>query len=71
MCIRDRTRDALYLLKENYVPLKMKIRLIANITVRPIIHCIFLDKRRERLKYIRQGFIDYSKNRHDEMRKYS
>lgn len=64
------TRDALYLLKENYVPLKMKIRLIANITVRPIIHCIFLDKRRERLKYIRQGFIDYSKNRHDEMRKY-
>lgn len=65
------TRDALYLLKENYVPLKMKIRLIANITIRPIIHFLFLDNGKERLTYIGQGFIDYNKNRHGEMREYS
>lgn len=40
------TRDALYLLQENYVPLKMRLRLIANVTIRPVVHYLMLDDKR-------------------------
>lgn len=55
------TRDSLYLLKENYVPFKMRLRLIANVTVRPIVHFIFMNEKRTRIKYIKEGFRDYKK----------
>lgn len=53
------TRDALYLLQEKYVPLKMRLRLMATVTVRPILHCLFLDHRDERKRYILKGYSDW------------
>lgn len=58
------TRDALYLLQENYVPLKM--RLIANVTIRPVVHYLMLDDKKSRMKFIRRGINDYKKGVHGE-----
>lgn len=58
------TRDALYLLAEKYVPLKMKIRLLLNVTVRPIFHIVFLSKRIERIRFIVKGIRDCFKGVH-------
>ena len=55
------TRDALYLLQENYVPLKMRLRLIANVTIRPVVHDLMLDDKKSRMKFIRRGINDYKK----------
>lgn len=60
------TRDALYLLQEKYVPIKMKLRLIANVTIRPIAHCILLNDKMLRMKYIKRGVCDYKKGIHGE-----
>ena len=53
------TRDCLYLLKEEYVPLKYKIRFVMMITIRPIEHLLFLSDKRKRALYIYRGFKDY------------
>lgn len=55
------TRDCLKLLHKSYTPLKYKIRFICMITVRPILHILFLDSKKERIKYIFKGFRDYRK----------
>ena len=60
------TRDALYLLQENYVPLKMRLRLIANVTIRPVVHYLMLDDKKRRMKFIRRGINDYKKGVHGE-----
>ena len=60
------TRDALYLLQENYVPLKMRLRLIANVTIRPVVHYLMLDDKKNRMKFIRRGINDYKKRVHGE-----
>lgn len=60
------TRDALYLLQENYVPLKMRLRLIANVTIRPVVHYLMLDDKKSRMKFIRWGINDYKKGVHGE-----
>ena len=60
------TRDALYLLQENYVPLKMRLRLIANVTIRPVVHYLMLDDKKSRMKFIRRGINDYKKGVHGE-----
>lgn len=62
------TRDCLYLLKEKYVPLKFKIRFIAMLTIRPILHLIFLENKRKRIYFIKQGIIDYFKKKHGEFK---
>ena len=59
------TRDALYL-QENYVPLKMRLRLIANVTIRPVVHYLMLDDKKSRMKFIRRGINDYKKGVHGE-----
>lgn len=61
------TRDCLYLLKKKYVPLKFKIRFIAMITLRPLLHIIFLKNKMQRIYYIRKGIIDYFNNKHGEI----
>lgn len=61
------TRDALYLLQENYVPAKMRLRLIANLTVRPIVHYLFLDHKKERMQFIKRGFADHKNGLHGEL----
>lgn len=53
------TRDCLYLLKEGYVPIRFKCRFILNVTVRPILHIVFLDNKKERYKFIKKGFVDF------------
>lgn len=60
------TRDALYEIRRKYVPIKMRIRLIANVTIRPIVHLLFLDQRKERISYISNGYRDYRKKIHGE-----
>ena len=60
------TRDALYLLQEEYVPLKLRLRLIANITIRPLVHFLFLNDKALRMKYIKRGICDYRKGIHGE-----
>lgn len=58
------TRDCLYLLNKKYVPLKFKIRFILMLTVRPILHLIFLSDRKKRIHYFFKGISDYKKNIH-------
>ena len=60
------TRDALYLLQEEYVPLKLRLRLIANITIRPLVHFLFLNDKALRMKYVKRGIYDYRKGIHGE-----
>ena len=57
------TRECLYLLTRSYSPLKYKIRFIAMLTVRPIIHLIFLENRKNRFKYICMGVRDFFKKK--------
>ena len=57
------TRECLYLLTKSYTPFKYKIRFIAMLTVRPIIHLIFLDNRKMRFKYICMGIRDFFKKK--------
>ena len=56
------TRNSLYLLKKDYTPKKYKQMFIRNLTIRPILHCLFLDNKKMRLKYIIQGYKHYRKN---------
>ena len=63
-------RDALYELTENYIPIKMRIRLIAYISIKPILHIIALDDKKERFKYILRGFKDYRLGIKGELNKY-
>jgi len=60
------TRDCLYLLHEKYTPFKFKIRFFLMVTLRPLIHYLVLDDRKERIKYIIKGIKDYKRGIHGE-----
>lgn len=62
------TRDVYYLLRENYLPEKMRLRLLANITIRPIVHDLFLENKKERKKYRKMGKQDYRKGIRGELK---
>ncbi len=53
------TRDVYYLLREDYVPLKMRFRLLANVTIRPVVHDLFMENKAERQKFRARGKEDY------------
>lgn len=53
------TRDCLLLLHEKYTPLKYKLRFIAMLTVRPLLHIMFLDDKKKRRYYISRGIRDH------------
>ncbi len=55
------TRDGLKLLFESYTPVKYRMRIIAQITIRPVLHLLVLDDKRQRLRYIRKGVRDFFK----------
>lgn len=55
------TRDCIYLLKKKYTPIKNKIMFIEMLTIRPIVHLLFLDNKKERMHYVKRGLIDYIK----------
>lgn len=58
------TRDSLYLLKKAYVPFKCRLRLLATIYIRPILHILFLDDTKTRIRYIKKAKKDYKDNIH-------
>lgn len=59
-------RNYLYLLHKNYTPVLKKLRFIRNLIIRPVIHCVFLGDGKARLRYRREGIIDYYRNYHGE-----
>ena len=59
-------RDCLYLFKKKYTPLKFKIRFLALISIRSLIHVTLFEDRHIRKKYIKRGFVDYKKGIHGE-----
>ncbi len=58
------TRDCQYLLRKKYIPLKYKVRFHLILTLRPLLHLLFLNNKKERLYYIKLGIKDYKKNVH-------
>ncbi len=56
------TRDSLNLMKKDYVPIKMKARLFANVSIRPVVHLLLFENKDEILKYIKRGFKDHRAN---------
>ena len=58
------TRECLYLLRKPYAPIKYKIRFLAMLTVRPILHLLALDDKKKRFNYIKRGFVDFFKGKH-------
>lgn len=63
------TRDCLYLLKEDYVPFKYRVRFHAMLTIRPLLHLLFLDDKAERYYYIKLGVRHFKEKRHGELKK--
>ena len=57
------TRECLYLLTRSYTPFKYRIRFLAMLSIRPLIHLLFLEHRRERIKYIFMGIRDFFKKK--------
>jgi len=57
------TRECLYLLTRSYTPFKYRIRFLAMLFVRPLIHVLFLEHRRDRIKYIFMGIRDFFKKK--------
>ena len=55
-------RDCQYLLEKDYIPMKYRIRFHLILTLRSFLHILFLDDRKERIKYMKKGYKDY-KNR--------
>lgn len=58
------TRDCLFLLRKNYVPLKFKFRFILMLTIRPIIYFIFLSDKKKRIHFFFKGIIDFKNKVH-------
>ncbi len=53
------TRDCMKLMHKAYTPKNYKIRFVAQVTLRPILHLLLLPHKKERIKFIIQGFRDY------------
>lgn len=59
-------RDARYLLKKDYVPLKYKARFLFNLFIRSKIHAHLFDHKEERAEYIKRAKQDYKLGIHGE-----
>jgi len=57
-------REALYLLFKSYTPLKFRVRFIAMLFIRTPLHLLFLEHRKERMKYVLKGVRDFFKKEH-------
>jgi rhamnosyltransferase len=53
------TRDCLKLLGKSYTPFKFRLRFVLMLTLRPLLHMLFLPEKTLRLKYIVRGFHDF------------
>lgn len=61
------TRDCQYLLRKKYTPFKYRVRFHLMLTVRPLLHLMFLDDKRERKYYIKLGVKDFKNNVNGEL----
>ena len=52
-------RDCLYLFWKEYIPWNFRVRFVVRLTVRNILHVLFLDEPGLRFKYILKGLSDY------------
>ena len=52
-------RECLYLLWQRYTPFKYRIRFLAMILIRSPLHVLFLDHRKQRLRFIIRGIRDF------------
>lgn len=55
-------RDSLYLMRKKYTPLKDKVRFAERISLEALFHCLALDKKKDRINYIIQGYKDFRHN---------
>lgn len=62
------TREAHYLLKKDYVPFRMRIKLLKILTIRNFLHSIFLDNAKERKMYFKMGKADFKNQIHGELK---
>ncbi|MBR2937932.1 MAG: glycosyltransferase [Oscillospiraceae bacterium] len=62
-------RECLHLLFRSYTPFKFRIRFLAMLFVRSPLHLLFLDHRKERIKYIALGIRDFFKKEHGELKR--
>ncbi|WP_303834048.1 glycosyltransferase [Ruminococcus flavefaciens] len=61
-------RDCQYLLEKDYIPTKYRIRFHLILTLRSLLHLLFLNDRKERIKYMKMGYKDYKKRVRGEIR---
>lgn len=59
-------RDCLYLLGKSYTPLKFKLRFMAMLTLRSLIHIVAFDEKQRRMYYIKRGILDFIKKKRGE-----
>jgi rhamnosyltransferase len=57
------TRDCLKLLFKMYTPIKYRMRFVLMITIRPIIHLLFLPYKLRRINYIFLGIYDFLRHK--------
>jgi rhamnosyltransferase len=57
------TRDCLKLLFKMYTPIKYRMRFVLMITIRPIIHLLFLSCKLRRINYIFLGVYDFLRHK--------
>lgn len=57
-------REALHLLFQRYTPLKYRVLFLAMLFVRSPLHVLFLNDRKNRLRYILMGIRDFIKGKH-------
>lgn len=60
-------RDCLYLFWKDYIPWNFRVRFLIRLTVRNVLHILFLDNPKLRIKYILKGFNDYFHGVHGEI----
>lgn len=51
-------RDGMYLFTKTYAPWKFRVRYLAMLTIRSVLHVLLLDRRLDRLRFICKGFTD-------------
>ena len=57
-------RDCKYLLKKDYVPFKFRVRFHLMLTLRSLLHILFLDDKKQRIQYMKKGYQDYKNGIH-------
>lgn len=60
-------RECMYLFLRPYTPLKYRIRFLAMLLIRSPLHLLFLEQRKQRLRYMIKGFVDFFRGKQGAM----